>query len=104
MKNLIFKKKITPHRQVSNGLLLHLAFHNSVNGQKSVRASVTLHVLLYLQAKHQIPVKISVKNNFITIYICYKYCFACSYPGNADYFDFSAAEMIAAGSILRNNP
>ena len=100
MKNLILKKKITPHCQVSNGLLLHLAFHHSVNGQKSVRASLMLHVL----AKHQIPVKISVKNNFIAIYICYKYCSACSYPGNADYFDFSAAEMIAAGSILRNNP
>ena len=41
-----------------------LAFHHSVNGQKSVRARVTL--FHQLQAKHQIPIKKSVKNKLMT--------------------------------------
>ena len=42
----------------------YLAFHLSVNGQKSVRARVTL--FHQLQAKHQIPIKKSVKNKLMT--------------------------------------
>ena len=42
----------------------YIAFHLSVNGQKSVRARVTL--FHQLQAKHQIPIKKSVKNKLMT--------------------------------------
>ena len=42
----------------------YLAFHLSVNGQKSFRARVTL--FHQLQAKHQIPIKKSVKNKLMT--------------------------------------
>ena len=42
----------------------NLAFHLSVDGQKSVRARVTL--FHQLQAKHQIPIKKSVKNKLMT--------------------------------------
>ena len=41
-----------------------LAFHLSVNGQKSVRARVTL--FHQLQAKHQIPIKKSIKHKLMT--------------------------------------
>ena len=51
-----------------------LAFNHSDNGQKSVRACVTL--FYYLQAKHQIPVKKSDNLPYLPINFSYKYCFA----------------------------
>ena len=46
-------------------IMLHgIAFNHSFKGQKLVRARVTL--FHQLQAKHQIPIKKSVKNNLMT--------------------------------------
>ena len=86
---------------------IDLAFHLSLNGQKSVRPGVTL--FYYLQAKHQISVKNSVKNNLMAIQLTILDIFVTNivlhsapydilkiHPGNANYFDFSSPEIIAA--------